>query len=393
MYVLKSRKIVLLLLLAQGCAWTSPVTTYPRPLAQLTLARSRRGRSSSTRLPFKINQEIQSKLLAVADSSVEEANFIVDRLLNVIEDKDIEDFGNETIIDQLMCSLAQKQEKDKKDLENIDRFIPLLGNYDVIHVAASKSTVSNSMSNKKKRKRQKTNSPAGGKWTRKGGIAQMIFRERRKFQHLLRTNKTESVLVKNAQDTGKCNSTEPLVAEAVNVVSLDAFFGLLRLSVILKGDAIPLTLEERLSIAKEKSTPGGLSPYAVRAFFDSPRIILGKSGRMSLRLGPTSSVVLDTTFIDSKIRLGKGSLGSQFVFKRCDEDDTEANEWMQLYERKPIQKKRTLFALTCSFVSGLGMISLRNWRVMGSSISLLSSLFAIAIANSTGGIEEEHSKG
>ena len=311
-----------------------------------------------------------------------------DCLLDIIENEDNENFGNETIINQLMDSLSMSYEES--NTIDVDRFLPLLGNYDVIHVAASESKSCDESGAKAGRRRPRNSSPAGGKWTRKGGLAQKIFRERRKFQHLLPVNKTESDLVKAAQKSGKCNSTAPIVAEAVNVVSLDAFFGLFRLTVILKGDAIPLTYEDRINIGREKNTPGGLSAYAVRAFFDAPRIILGKRGKLlNFRLGPSSSVVLDTTFINSKIRLGKGSLGSRFVFKRCSEDDAEANEWIQLCQRKPLQKGRALALLACSFASGMGMSTFQGWKVRGISISIISSLLAAAVANSTGGIEDE----
>jgi hypothetical protein len=52
----------------------------------------------------------------------------------------------------------------------------------------------------------------------------------------------------------------------------------------------------------------------VRARFESPRITLG--GLPSFSVGPKSSVVLSTTYLDEDVRLGKGSRGSLFVFAR-----------------------------------------------------------------------------
>ena len=52
----------------------------------------------------------------------------------------------------------------------------------------------------------------------------------------------------------------------------------------------------------------------VRARFESPRITLG--GLPAFSVGPKSSVVLSTTYLDEDVRLGKGSRGSLFVFAR-----------------------------------------------------------------------------
>ena len=91
------------------------------------------------------------------------------------------------------------------------------------------------------------------------------------------------------------------VAEAVNVVSLDALNGLLRIAVILRGDAVPLSSDELLELNSNRTiTP--LTNLAVRAYFDPPRIYFGKRkdinkySYLPLQLGPTSSVILDTTY-------------------------------------------------------------------------------------------------
>lgn len=48
--------------------------------------------------------------------------------------------------------------------------------------------------------------------------------------------------------------------------------------------------------------------------FEPPRVSL--PGGISLAVGPTSSVVLGTTYLDERVRLGKGGRGSRFVFTR-----------------------------------------------------------------------------
>ena len=153
-------------------------------------------------------------------------------------------------------------------------------------------------------------------------MAQKLLRTRRTFQHLLPVNSTglgrasvASLAAGKGEDgldgtDRRRPSSRSVVAEAVNVISLDALFGLLRMYVILRGDAVPLAdsersdCEEKLrrnltkerggAAAAENDDVGGsgkgdevgvddsasLSPRAVRAFFDPPRVVLqGRFGR------------------------------------------------------------------------------------------------------------------
>ena len=48
--------------------------------------------------------------------------------------------------------------------------------------------------------------------------------------------------------------------------------------------------------------------------FEPPRLSL--PGGICLAVGPTSSVVLATTYLDKRVRLGRGGRGSSFVFTR-----------------------------------------------------------------------------
>lgn len=59
----------------------------------------------------------------------------------------------------------------------------------------------------------------------------------------------------------------------------------------------------------------------VRAFFAPPKIKFG--GFPAFSVGPKSSVVLSTTYLDERIRLGRGSRGSLFVFTRKTREDAE----------------------------------------------------------------------
>ena len=47
--------------------------------------------------------------------------------------------------------------------------------------------------------------------------------------------------------------------------------------------------------------------------FERPELVLPG---LALRIGPRSSVELATTYLDERVRLGRGSRGSRFVFTR-----------------------------------------------------------------------------
>ncbi len=53
---------------------------------------------------------------------------------------------------------------------------------------------------------------------------------------------------------------------------------------------------------------------SLQVFFDPPVISL--PGGIHTRIGGPSTVVLTTTYLDDRVRLGRGSRGSLFVFTR-----------------------------------------------------------------------------
>jgi hypothetical protein len=254
-------------------------------------------------------------------------------------------------------SIAESISESISD-DNPDRFKPLIGLYDVSYIKT----------------RKPRDNPVGGKWTRKNGIAQKILRTRRTFQHILPANTTTT-----------CRWDA--VGEAVNVVSLEAFWGLLRLTVILRGDAVPLTLEERTNTSRVVQP---LSPLAVKALFDPPRIILGRKGRFfNINVGPTTSVLLDTTFCDDKVRIGMGGTsGTRFVFARCADDDVEANEFRGLLEKEPIRKSKALVVLGALASVGLYGAVAKQLRFVGGAVFIAATLLGAALATSSGGIED-----
>ena len=119
----------------------------------------------------------------------------------------------------------------------------------------------------------------------------------------------------------------------VNYIS-GKLFRFLTVSVILKGIIEKITDNDRLTLTKKYGTV--LSPGTVRADFDSPLITIGGLG---IRIGPNSNVVLDTPYLDAKIRLGMGARGSSFIFKRTKEDN--ANNWKIDLSRKALPAKST----------------------------------------------------
>jgi hypothetical protein len=268
------------------------------------------------------------------------------------------------------------------------RFTPLLGLYEVRTVITANPT----------------DNPVGGKWTR----SQQLFRTRATFQHLLPLNSTGNSQLKKIDDTA--------VAEAINIVSLDALNGLLRMTVILRGDVIPLSSDERYQMNTNRTiTP--LTSLAVRAIFDPPRIYLGRrrkrrrGGELSysyfpLQVGPSSSVVLDTTYCDSKIRIGRGGTsGSYFLFVTTNKE--EANEYKVLMEMRT-RMKRTIVKLamlaTASLYTALfGFARVDRWGTFTAKmniamcflqrisigVSMTTGIALLLLLFSSGGIERD----
>jgi hypothetical protein len=118
---------------------------------------------------------------------------------------------------------------------------------------------------------------------------------------------------------------------AINYIT-GKLFRFLTVSVILKGAVQKITEAERTQMTSKYGT--ALSPGTVRADFESPLITVGGIG---IRIGPNSNVVLDTPYLDDKIRLGMGARGSAFIFKRT--KDSRANNWKIDIKRKPINAK------------------------------------------------------
>ncbi|CAM9731826.1 unnamed protein product [Scytosiphon promiscuus] len=195
----------------------------------------------------------------------------------------------------------------------------VFGNYNVAYVSSGSSERGN---------------PAGGRW--RGRVGRSLFRTEEMFQHLV----------------------EP--ATAVNMIVFRAL-GLLRLCVTLRGDfeAIP----DR--------------PNFVKASFGAPLVtFFGKRG-LTIQSGPKSSVQLAATYVDERIRLGKGGRGSLFVFTRGGSADTpQANEW-EVYASdgaRPVKSRFLAAAMACGAV----LAAARSAFVPAGVLAIVSVVLAAA---------------
>ncbi|KAG7667658.1 hypothetical protein Ndes2526B_g01958 [Nannochloris sp. 'desiccata'] len=227
------------------------------------------------------------------------ANLLVDELLQLIDNTDSGDnISNERrirandIIRQLQTIGAAQE---PRPLNN-----PLIwGNFNVAYTSQGNA---------------QSGAPAGGRF--RSGIGKILFRTTRLCQSVLQpdlvTNKIEALL-----------------------------FGFLPIAVGLRGYLV--------SIPQQEGGPN--KQDCVKVFFDPPELTL--PGGINTRIGPPSSVVLTTTFLNERVRLGLGSRGSLFVFTRGGDSD--------LAEMDQVGLKRTtkagialIFSLCASlFIGGV----------------------------------------
>ena len=162
--------------------------------------------------------------------------------------------------------------------------------------------------------------PAGGGF--RGNLAKFIYNTDGIYQHIL----------KNPTGDG------PLI---VNYVS-GVLFGLIPLAVILRGVARKLAEKEKNAISKKYNTV--LSEATVRANFEPPLLAVGsRRFLLPVRIGPQSSVVLDTPYLSNSVRLGVGSRGSLFAFTRT--EASKSDQWKIAFKTRAVRARRLGFAL------------------------------------------------
>lgn len=156
--------------------------------------------------------------------------------------------------------------------------------------------------------------PAGGRF--RTGLGALLFKTRGLYQSVL----------------------EPDVV--VNKVVLD-ILRILPAYVGLRGKLVQVPEED-----------GTMAGDTVKVFFDPP--VLGFPYGIVARIGPPSTVVLKTTYVDERVRIGKGSRGSLFVFTRGGDSDGARMETVGLERTSGLGK--AIIAL-----GTLGMVGAGGW--------------------------------
>ena len=97
----------------------------------------------------------------------------------------------------------------------------------------------------------------------------------------------------------------------------------------------------------------------VKVFFDPP--VLGLPFGIRARIGPKSSVVLKTTYVDERVRIGKGSRGSLFVFTRGYDSD-KANMDIVGLEKTTVLGKAILAMSLGGMIASGGLMCHSTWH-------------------------------
>ena len=142
---------------------------------------------------------------------------------------------------------------------------------------------------------QRDGEPAGGRF--RGRIGRALFRT-----------------------TAVMQTISPEGNAVVNEVRFK-LFGLLPGRVSLTGAFSKLDAESRLE--SDGTMVFADEPDVLRVDFAKP--VIEAPGGLRVRIGPPSSVVLQTTYLDERIRLGKGGRGSIFVFERLGDGEQRAD--------------------------------------------------------------------
>jgi len=208
---------------------------------------------------------------------------------------------------------------------------------------------------------------AGGKF--RGRVGRAVFRVDELYQHILKDDARGVI--------------------AVNMI-LFRVFGLLPGCAILKGDVSRVSRQNKLR---------------ARAAFDPPVLAFGALERgtfLSFRVGPESTVELDTTFLGRQVRISRGaSTGTAFVFQPTHPQDQMADLWEQVLARKAIGSRAASVALgICAVAVGMGAAlgeHATGQRVVRAVLAITLLAASAKLAVSTGGIDtdcdEEISRG
>ncbi|CAM9239073.1 unnamed protein product [Chrysoparadoxa australica] len=236
-------------------------------------------------LPFPIYAELQTGGILGEVLSVKAATY-VSRLLPLIE-------PTNRGLD------ATKEQREKIDhlvneLGDLGKTVDWLkesiifGNYNVAYVSTGDSQNGN---------------PAGGRFRSSTILRKLVFPTTNLFQHLVEPN------------------------TVVNMVEARLFW-LLPICITLRG-----TFQ-----------PAKAVPNAVDAVFEKPALTWRSPlSLLALRFGPSNSTVqIETTYADDRVRIGRGSQGSLFIFTRGGAaDKAHASRWRR-YSRHPAVPPKVL---------------------------------------------------
>ena len=263
-------------------------------------------------------------------------------------------------IDNLISQWIQlKSDEYKSENKLAKTDLNLFGNYDVTYAGSGKN---------------QTGQPAGGAF--RGKIGKKIFTTDKLLQNIIQNENNQT--------------------QVVNVVK-GRIFSFIPFRVILYGIATFLNDNERSLLYRKYGR--NLTESAVRADFEPPLICFGNEWNklsFSIRIGPKSNVVLDTPYVDQRIRLGVGSRGSLFIFTRT--FDMMANEWQIWKEQKKPLSGKSIGKLLLT--SGLVIMSLEILKNMSKAVmktnlflpGSLLTLFGVYLFTNRGGILRDNNE-
>ncbi len=216
----------------------------------------------------------------------------------------------------------------------------IYGNYNVSYVSMGK---------------RQYGQPAGGRF--RTGLGRLLFQTKGLFQSVL----------------------QPDIV--VNKVDLK-IFGFIPCYVGLRGRLVSVAgLTE-----DDEATSKGDMKDTVKVFFDPP--VLGLPFGIRARIGPKSSVVLKTTYVDERVRIGKGSRGSLFVFTRGYDSD-KANMDIVGLEKTTVLGKAILAMSLGGMIASGGLMCHRYMAVPhlgGLGLFMMLVGIGLAFIFSRGGI-------
>ncbi|KAL6778760.1 PLAP4 [Auxenochlorella protothecoides x Auxenochlorella symbiontica] len=159
-----------------------------------------------------------------------------------------------------------------------------------------------------------------------------------------------------------------------------ALLGLIPGSVVLRGKLQPIP---NFATGSEETLD------TVKVSFEPPVLSLGEA--IHIRVGPPSTVSLQTVYVDRRVRLGLGSRGSLFVFTRGGAADAQAMEAAGLHRTGKLSTA-LLFAALLTAVGGGAALAARAttpvWaRAAGGALALLAAALASVVWR--GGILED----